>query len=462
MGLVAQAPIDTLFAPQAAMPGAATPAAIAPEGDLFAALLASLTGDIPAETTPEGTALAAGSSLAAIPGEPTDDDAKNDGGIAAAIAALQLMPQITPILPGPLDGGHASTSEDPSTGPAAATTAVADVAPLEGDASEAPATPTPVSGAEAAVEAVRPTSVESTEAPVIPQPGDEVPDAAPQPSSEHQRATPATPGRGDSPTVAATPAGPAMEVVAANRARRDERKLERKGDEPPATEATSAPPPGAQESAASVVRFDGNADNQGRRNGQQNASREGNEPNASVQGIAHAAANSAVGELRTVDAAPVTEVPQPEPAAPAAPEAVEHVGRTIIEKIEQGGGEARLHLRPEALGEVTLHIRTDGDSVHVEIHAERAEAANLLRDHTRDLSQLLGERGLNLADVHVDLSWQGPQDQQGGQETGQQRRPEAEDNSFASLMGLEDPGPAERHNRLRSAYNPDGAMSYRV
>ena len=36
------------------------------------------------------------------------------------------------------------------------------------------------------------------------------------------------------------------------------------------------------------------------------------------------------------------------------------------------------------------------------------------------------------------------------------------DNSFASLLGIEEPGATDRSNRLRSAYNPDGAMSYRV
>jgi flagellar hook-length control protein FliK len=187
-------------------------------------------------------------------------------------------------------------------------------------------------------------------------------------------------------------------------------------------------------------------------------------PRASGNGIAHAAANSAVGELR-VAAAP--EAPAPEAAtAPARPEPpaeipqqVDQVASAVIERVEAGGGEARIHLEPLELGEVTIHVRIDGDEVRIEIRAERPDVARLLRDHSQDLSSLLGSRGLNLSDVNVGVG--------GGNANGpfenqrEQPRPVAGD--FAAVLPLDDDrSSANRHNRLRAAYNPDGALLYRV
>ncbi|MBA4180989.1 MAG: hypothetical protein C0506_10415 [Anaerolinea sp.] len=483
MGLVAQFPIDTLFAPPAAMPGAATAADTAAPADLFAALLASLSGETDSDATAAGTV-----SAPPVAAPPEKEPGTGDDTVSAAVAALQLFPQLPElpaIAPGPLDGGQSQATAETVTVPVATPASGAAAEPVgttgqaEGEASASTATAAPPT------EGAQTTRAEEAAA---------VARATPQREVDPQRATPATPavaasegtlagpatparpatpataaGEGTPATAAtpatpATPAGLAIEVVAANRVRRDERKAEREEDGPPApVETPPEAPPEGQALTGSVVRFDGNAtDSQGQRNGQGESRKGDNQPNASAQGIAHAAANSAVGELRAAETTPVAEVPQPEPPTPALPEAVQHVGRTIIERVEQGGGEARLHLRPEALGEVTLHIHTDGDQVRVEIRAERAEAANLLRDHIGDLSQLLGSRGLNLADVQVGLGWQAGEDQQNDQPGWARRRAEAEDSSFAGLMGLDEPGAAGRHNRLRSAYNPDGALSYRV
>ena len=83
---------------------------------------------------------------------------------------------------------------------------------------------------------------------------------------------------------------------------------------------------------------------------------------------------------------------------------------------------------------------------------------NLLRNHTLDLTSLLGERGLSLADVSVGL---GPRQWGGERETSEGRRRDSGDD-FAAILRVDTPEPIERHNRLRAAYNPDGTLSYRV
>ncbi len=159
--------------------------------------------------------------------------------------------------------------------------------------------------------------------------------------------------------------------------------------------------------------------------------------------------------------------PAPVAAAPAAPQpvetppAVQQVSRAVLERLEQGGGEARLHLEPVDLGSITIHVRAHGDRVTVEIQADRGEAMRLLRDHTQDLSQLLGGRGLHLADVSVGLGTSHPESQQQGQQDGRPRN-EPVPGGFASLLGLDLAAEVGRHNRLRAAYNPDGVHVYRV
>jgi flagellar hook-length control protein FliK len=210
--------------------------------------------------------------------------------------------------------------------------------------------------------------------------------------------------------------------------------------------------------ANSVVRFVGNAEKQGNNSGDKAKDTPG-QPKASVQGIAHAADASAVGQLRTAaDPAAVSDVPKPAAPAPVTPPAVEQVAHTVIEQVAQGGGEARIHLHPEELGDVTIQVHVDGDRIHIQVHAERADAMNLLRDHTADLSNLLGNRGLNLGDVYVGLGGRQAADSQAHQQSTNNR---ANAGEFASLMGMDSPA-IERSNKLRSAYNPDGALSYLV
>ncbi|MBI5947937.1 MAG: flagellar hook-length control protein FliK [Chloroflexi bacterium] len=190
-------------------------------------------------------------------------------------------------------------------------------------------------------------------------------------------------------------------------------------------------------------------------------------PGRKSQGTAEAAAPQPVQAQPAPAPANREAVSTPAPAAPAPPQlpdvppAVQQVGRAVLERIEQGGGEARLHLEPADLGSVTIHVQAHGDRVTIDIHAERGEAMQILRDHTQDLSQLLGGRGLHLSDVSVGLGGGHSQSQQQGEQQGSPRN-EPSPGGFASVLGIEPAAEVGRHNRLRAAYNPDGAHVYRV
>lgn len=421
MGLAVQAPADPLlaiFAEPAAGEGAAGAPSLA-EG-MFATLLAGiLDGQLPtgAEEAAAGLALPVATEE---PGDQTPDDPAP--ALLASIAALQAVPQpmsaMSAAQPEGSQGASAETIEDASGSAPAGFLASAPSEP----ATSPPAAPLDVDAGQA-TEAPGP----SGDQPSLPPSGTGAPVETPTADVAMPPAESARPG----PAEAAEP--PA-------------------GDTAPATEG--------------VVRSVGNASQSapGQRDSHPGRKPEDARPlpRASANGIAHAAPNSAVGELR--QAAPEAPTPEvagaPAPADPPAelPQQVDQVASAVIERVEAGGGEARIHLEPLELGEVTIHVRTDGDEVRIEIRAERPDAARLLRDHTQDLASLLGSRGLNLSDVNVGV---------GGGNAGSlfesrkdQPRPVA--GEFAAVLGLDDPSSASRHNRLRAAYNPDGALLYRV
>jgi flagellar hook-length control protein FliK len=140
---------------------------------------------------------------------------------------------------------------------------------------------------------------------------------------------------------------------------------------------------------------------------------------------------------------------------------VSQVGKAVLEQVDRSGGEAVIRLDPPELGSVSIHVRLTGDGVHLRVEADQPTTTTLLRDHTQDLSNLLGDRGLNLADVHVGNGSHGQSQRQDELPAWAQRGRDTS-NEFASILGIDGPSGVQAHNRLRTAYNPDGRHIYRV
>lgn len=433
MGLVIQAPVDALLATAGAPAAGAKVSGEAPAGDIFANLLASL-GSNARDSAGELMPLTGGIELLPSAEETGESDEKDRDPLAALLA-----------LGVPLNMPKAAVQDVPPAGELSGAAATQVGAPAE-------------RGPEA-------SRIEL-------MPGEMV--------AEPQEAAAAPFVQGDVPTEAiprhTTESGPRTSSIELMPSAEEMAIAGETGEPPMETRTAEAPPLGPTEAVeaevSSVVRPVGNAQTQGHEEGAAGDSG-GNgtpagpaelgrpRPRASDNGVAHAAANSAVGELRQRSDVQAAEAPaaaaEPAPAQDVPPQ-VEQVASTVIERVEAGGGEARIHLDPVDLGEVTIHVHTQGDSVRVEVRAERQEAMQLLRDHTQDLSNLLGERGLNLSDVNVGLG-RGNGEQGWGEQT--RRQPAGNASDFAAIFGGDDTN-IEIHQRLRAAYNPDGALVYRV
>lgn len=227
---------------------------------------------------------------------------------------------------------------------------------------------------------------------------------------------------------------------------------------PPARSVGGGPEPGFQavalvdtESEVSVVRPAGNASQT--TNNNTNASPE--QQTAFVNNLAAASQATAPPVTNQADTAVQAMPGDPLPMPSMAPE---RVVEAVIERAEAGGGEVHVRLDPPELGEVTIRVTTEGDAVRVHIQVERPEAGQLLRNAVAALESLLSERGLDLSDVFV-----GSGDREAREQAQQQPSAgEDADTPFGAL--LEGPSTMEvrQHNRIRSAYNPDGALLYRV
>lgn len=229
------------------------------------------------------------------------------------------------------------------------------------------------------------------------------------------------------------------------------------GTEPPDGQSPGGEPPGPTEAQPSivqqsVVRIVGNAEST--EPGDTDVAAVGRVSDQPPAGMTLATPSATLGTqpLATVDA----------PAAPAAPQPLPptaQVAQAVIERVVEGGGEVRLRLDPPDLGEIVIRVTVDGGHVRVDVQADNAEAARLLREATPNLSTLLGDRGLGLADVSVG---HGDREQQGFGEESFNHRGNRDDGSFAALMGIDSSAESRQYNRFRATYNPDGAFLYRV
>lgn len=428
MGLVLFAPTEALTPLAGSAAAATTPAqTAAATGDLFASLLASLSATLPTGATAEGQAGDGALALLVPPAETPDEGEKKDPLLACSLMAA----------PVPVVAGH--VTPEATLEAAAGASGVGDVAAAAPEAALAATDAVAIPAEGAAAEATADVSPQAQQ-----------PDAAATAGFEQAAAAVTEPAQ-----AAVSPADAAPKP----------------GTGAPPTEADSPQAASANASAAdSVVRPVGNAQNEASARDDQAGADHGHgrhEVAAPVRGAGDApvqpSAHVATPEVRAVHDAARADVPapasQPQPADVSTPPQVEHVARTVIERVERGGGEARIHLDPAGLGEVTIRVHTQGEHVRIDVHAERPEAMQLLRDHTRDLSALLGDRGLNLADVNVGLG-RGNSEQGWNQQQSERNQPTG--GEFARIFGGEAPATLDTHHRLRAAYNPDGAMVYRV
>lgn len=212
---------------------------------------------------------------------------------------------------------------------------------------------------------------------------------------------------------------------------------------------------------AGVVRFDGNAPR-----GKTTPAITLDEapvarPSSPAEGQPVAATQAAVDNRPLSATVEATAAPATPARVAELPPAVHQLGRAVLEKTADGGGEARIRLDPPELGSVTVHVRLHGDAVQVDVHAERPEALQFLREHSPDLSNLLGQHGLDLAGLSVGLDARQGSGAGAGQGYPYGFSPRPPPGDFAAVMGVEASAPTRGHQQLAAA-NPDGQHLYRV
>jgi flagellar hook-length control protein FliK len=121
------------------------------------------------------------------------------------------------------------------------------------------------------------------------------------------------------------------------------------------------------------------------------------------------AAESQVPFARLIDGPEAVNAPALAYSAPLAT-VDEQIIRGIQLQMRDGGGEARIHLRPEHLGDVIVEMRVERDGVVATLRADTAAARGWIATHQEDLRAGLAEVGLHLEQLTVS-DREAPQDQ---------------------------------------------------
>lgn len=88
--------------------------------------------------------------------------------------------------------------------------------------------------------------------------------------------------------------------------------------------------------------------------------------------------------------------PTPPPPPPADAGLPDQIVQSLRLHMTSGGGEARVHLRPEYLGELTVRVVVDNGVVTARLEAEVPAVREWIERHEVSLRQALGEHGLTL------------------------------------------------------------------
>lgn len=109
-----------------------------------------------------------------------------------------------------------------------------------------------------------------------------------------------------------------------------------------------------------------------------------------------------VESARQASIAPAgNEVRAAAPQESREPELPEQIVQSLRLQATAGGGEARVQLRPEYLGELTIRVVVEGGAVTARLEAEVPAVREWIERHEVSLRQALGEHGLTLDELSV-------------------------------------------------------------
>ncbi len=141
------------------------------------------------------------------------------------------------------------------------------------------------------------------------------------------------------------------------------------------------------------------------------------------------------------------------PEAPVLPEPLRPVADAVVE-LDRRGSEARIQLDPPELGDVVIRIQRSADGLHIDVRVDRPETLQLFTAHRAAFEAQLGQRGLAVAGLAIDLAGSGT----GGRGSQEEELPVRADGSFGALLGVDAPRVSPLQRRARLAYNPDGRL----
>lgn len=90
--------------------------------------------------------------------------------------------------------------------------------------------------------------------------------------------------------------------------------------------------------------------------------------------------------------------------------------------IKKGGGEAKVQLNPEGLGEIQMKVSVNDGKVGIEMSAETKEAKKLIESSLSDLKSSLNQHRLGLETVKVDVGNQTSSENKNSEQQSQQRQ----------------------------------------
>ncbi|MGE0463714.1 MAG: flagellar hook-length control protein FliK [Vicinamibacterales bacterium] len=96
-----------------------------------------------------------------------------------------------------------------------------------------------------------------------------------------------------------------------------------------------------------------------------------------------------------------SEVRAAAPQESSEPELPEQIVQSLRLQATAGGGEARVQLRPEYLGELTIRVVVEDGAVTARLEAEAPAVREWIERHEVSLRQALGEHGLTLDELSV-------------------------------------------------------------